>query len=188
MVKVYTEAIVTRREVAQLLEEVKTIEKDVELNLAPLKGFPRVTEKMIMRPGKGVPWDLVRAQAIFKKMSCIEKVVRAIAEHADTKIVTVNNWFKKPTPNGWRDVAIYFQIRKVTCASVVVELQLLHAKMYAARVGMNADDAYHTQRFAGELLTYFNQQAIAISTPDSVAEEAVASKQEDSRYEEELLT
>jgi len=110
-------------------------------------------------------------------MSSIEKLACTVADHTDTKVVTVNNRFKKPTPNGWRDVALYFQIRKPECASVVVELQLLHRKMYSARVGMNADDAYHKERFAGELLTYFNQQVV-VSTPNSVAEEVLAIKQD----------
>merc|ERR1719335_430787 len=177
LVKVYTEAVVAKNKVEQLLEELKTIVNDVEIILAPLKGFPRVTEKMIMRQGQGVPWDLVRAQAICNTMSSIEKVACAIADHTNTKVVTVNNRFKRPTPNGWRDVALYFQIRKPECASIVVELQLLHRKLYVARVGMNADDAYHKERFAGELLTYFNQQ-IVVSTPNSVAEEVLAIKQD----------
>merc|ERR1711904_385492 len=174
VVNVYTEAIVARMELDRKLKEVEENVEGVETLLADLKGLPRVIEKMVMRPKSGLPWDLVRAQVFCKTMSQIAKTARIIVKGA--KVVGLNDRFKNPTPCGWSDVAIYLQI-----GSIVVEVQLLHDKMKAARKDMGADEAYHEGRFAGEFLAYVEKQ-LSTSVPHSVAvqimeHQAVAAEQ-----------
>lgn len=177
LVSLYKDAIVARMETRRILQEIEEKVSDVETVLADLKGFPRVTEKMVMRPKSGVPWDLVRAQAIFKKMSQIKQAAMIIAGFEGVKVVGLNNRFKQPTPNGWSDVAMYIQI-----GSVVAEVQLLHDKMRTARKNMGADEAYHEGRFAGEFLAYMKKE-ISVSAPDSVAAQIMLDKDKEKETE-----
>jgi len=165
VVNVYTEAIVARMELGCKLKEVEENVEGVDTLLADLKGLPRVIEKMVMRPKSGLPWDLVRAQVFCKTMFQINQSARVIVKGA--KVVELSDRFKKPTPNGWSDVAIYLQI-----GPIVAEVQLLHDKMRTARQQMGADEAYHEGRFAGEFLAYVEKK-LSISVPHSVAEEII---------------
>ena len=51
---------------------------------ANLKGFGRALEKAVLRPGSGVPWDLIRGQLICTSGAAIVEALGALKESTST--------------------------------------------------------------------------------------------------------
>merc|ERR1719183_1046999 len=109
----------------------------------PIKGFARALEKAILRPGSGVPWDLVRGQlqcssctGIASAISMLEKRSNLPEDHVDRIVfVTANNRYKNPAA-GWRDISLYFIFPNLPPA--VCEIQVVHDKLVVAREQLGA--------------------------------------------------
>lgn len=134
----------------KLVQDVATA-ADAEPQVAPLKAGMRLLEKEVLRPGAGVPWDVVRAQVEVGSMAQLSAALEALGARRDIRLHAVNDRFSRPAA-GWSDVAVYFSFDDAEVGSVVAELQLVHAKLMLIRRNLGAHDMYDSVRFAAELL------------------------------------
>merc|ERR1719265_1600694 len=122
-----------------------------KVSQGPIKNAFRVLEKLVLRPKEGVPWDVLRAQALCETMEQILKVLEVIKGFPSIKVIRVNDRFSSPK-NGWADVAVYISFMDSDCHCAVAELQIVHNKMMLVRENMKAHTVYADGRFAAELL------------------------------------
>jgi hypothetical protein len=127
-----------------------------EVIYGPVKGPARALEKAVLRPGVGVPWDLVRGQIKCTSCSAIIIVLKLMQEctfgdmnENRIAILGCNDRFLNPAA-GWRDVSMYFVFPEIS--PCVCELQIVHEKLVVAREQLGAHDSYEDVRFARELL------------------------------------
>lgn len=124
---------------------------------APLKGFLRIVEKLILRPAGGDPWDVVRVQIECPTLDMMLDAVEMISEDPNVQVIEINDRFERPTAGGWADISMYVSWLSDDCKDVVAEIQLVHSEMMTARKGLKVNDSYDKGRFESELRTWFEQ-------------------------------
>lgn len=135
---------------------------------APHKGIGRLCEKDALRPKGGNPWDCCRGQVVAGTKRQLRQAWQCIARNPHVRVHGVNNRFKNPTPNGWRDVSLYISFHGdgISCSDVVCEIQFVHKNLLLVREDMHAHDAYDGARFAAEVRKRVTGRKIA-ALPDS---------------------
>lgn len=93
----------------------------------------------------------------FKVMDDLVQQMRRIVASSDTiDFCRVKNRWEQPTDGGWRDLMINLVVN-----SIVVEIQVVHSKLYVARDGLEGHSTYGEIRCFQELLAFTgNEDAI----------------------------
>lgn len=93
----------------------------------------------------------------FKVMDDLVQQMRRIVASSDTiDFCRVKNRWEQPTDGGWRDLMINLVVN-----SIVVEIQVVHSKLYVARDGLEGHSTYGDIRCFQELLAFTgNEDAI----------------------------
>eukprot|EP00746_Dinoflagellata_sp_MGD_P148754 gnl/MRDRNA2_/MRDRNA2_80918_c0_seq1.p1 gnl/MRDRNA2_/MRDRNA2_80918_c0~~gnl/MRDRNA2_/MRDRNA2_80918_c0_seq1.p1 ORF type:complete len:650 (-),score=119.96 gnl/MRDRNA2_/MRDRNA2_80918_c0_seq1:302-2167(-) len=125
-----------------------------EIRIAALKHPFRVLEKEVLRPGQGVPWDIVRGQVVCKSMSEIISVLRKLFSCEGMILFRLNDRFGSPQ-NGWADCAVYVASTDPRFKCCVGEIQIVHNSLMLVREEMGAHISYNEHRFTAEVLKYF---------------------------------
>jgi len=116
------------------------------------KGLLRSFEKAALRAFEGsqLPWDTCRG-CLKGSGPALRAAFEVLKRQRGLRFHQLNDRFKTPTKEGWRDLAIYFTFEDESCSDVICELQFAHSAFMAVREEMKAHDAYDKVRFAAEL-------------------------------------